>query len=89
MCEVPLISAAAKPLVRPDAYWTTHEFVLLHLVLRALLDHRQARFALRLMARPRGGGEQEILERKSGLTARVREICGLGRRETVEAQYWE
>ena len=56
---------------------------------RALLDHRQARFALRLMARPRGGGGQEILERRNGLTARIKERCGLGRRETVEAQSWE
>ena len=53
---------------------------------RALLDHRQARFALRLMARPRGGGgQEEILERwASALAARVRERSGLGRRETVE-----
>ena len=45
---------------------------------RPLLDHAQARFALRLMARPRGGGRQEeILEKKgSALAARVREKSG-------------
>ena len=47
-------------------------------------------FALRLMARPRGGGGQEgIMESRSGLMARIGERCGLGRRETVEAQSWE
>lgn len=29
------------------------------------------------------------MERRSGLTARVKERCGLGRRETVEIQSWE
>ena len=54
---------------------------------RALLDHRQAQFALRLMARPEnGGGQEEILERKSSLTARIKERCGLRRRDTVEVQ---
>ena len=58
---------------------------------RPLLDHAQARFALRLMSRPRGGGgQEEILEkRSSALTARVRERSGLGRRETVEVQRWD
>ena len=57
---------------------------------RSLLDHAQARFALRLTVRPRGGGgQEEILEkRNSALAARVRERSGLGRRETVEAQRW-
>ena len=50
-----------------------------------LFDHRQARFALRLLARPRdSGGHEEILERKSSLTARIKERCGLGRRWTAE-----
>ena len=45
---------------------------------RALLDHRQAQFALCLMARPEnGGGQEEILEKKSSLTARIKERCGL------------
>ena len=36
---------------------------------RALLDHRRARFAQRLYARPQGGqGPEEILERESTLT---------------------
>ena len=58
---------------------------------RALLDHRQASFALRLLARPRGGGGQEEVSEKrgNGLTARVRERCGLGRRESAEVQVWE
>ena len=57
---------------------------------RALLDHRQARFALRLMARRRGGGgQEEILERGSALIARIRERCGLSRREATEVQSWE
>ena len=43
----------------------------------------------RLMARPRGGGGQEILKRASALTARVRERSGLKRRETVEEQRWD
>ena len=56
----------------------------------ALLDHRQARFALQLMARPSGGGgQEEILDRTSGLTYRMRERCGPSRRETVEVQIWE
>ena len=58
---------------------------------RALLDHRQARFALRFMARPRGGGGQvEILERRAAvLMARARERSGLSRQETVEEQRWD
>ena len=57
---------------------------------RAFLDHRQARFALRLMARPRGGGgQEENLERRSALTARIKERYGLGRRVTVVVQIWE
>ena len=58
---------------------------------RALLDHTQARFALRLLARPQGGGgQEEIMEkRSSALTARIRERAGLKRRETCEAQVWD
>ena len=58
---------------------------------RALLDHRQASFALRLLARPEGSkGQEEILQhRDSELTARVRRRCGLKRSETAEAQKWE
>ena len=53
---------------------------------RALLDHRQASFALRLLSRPiDSGGKEEILtHRNSELTARVRERCGLRRKETAE-----
>ena len=58
---------------------------------RALLDHTQARFALRLLARPQGGGgQEEIMEkRSSALTARIRERAGLKRRETCEVQVWD
>ena len=58
---------------------------------RALLDHRQASFALRLLSRPVGsGGQEEILvHRSSELTARIRRRCGLRRGETAELQRWE
>ena len=58
---------------------------------RALLNHTQARFALRLLARPRGGGgQEEIMEmRASALTARVRGVTGLKRSETCEVQVWD
>ena len=58
---------------------------------RALLDHRQASFALRLLARPvNSRGQEEILEhRGSDLTARIRRRCGLKRGETAEVQRWE
>ena len=42
------------------------------------------------MACPRGGGgQEEILEKRSGLTARIKEKCGLSRREMGEVQVWE
>ena len=48
---------------------------------RALLDHRQARFAQRLYARPQGGqGPEEILERESTL----REAARVGREGSAE-----
>ena len=58
---------------------------------RALLDFRQARFALRLMARPEnGGGQEEILEKRAaGLTVRIRERSRVSSRETVEVQRWD
>ena len=59
---------------------------------RPLLNHRQAQFAMRLMARPKEGeGQGEILERRSGLTVGIKERCGLRRRDTVETQpeVWE
>ena len=57
---------------------------------RAHLDHRKARFALRLLARPQGGGgQEEILVQNSSLAARIKERCGLSRRETAELQEWE
>ena len=58
---------------------------------RALLDHRQASFALRLLSRPvNSGGQEEILShRNSKLTARIRRRCGLRREETAEVHRWE
>ena len=46
---------------------------------------------MRLLARPVGGGGQKgILEKRgSSLTARIREKCGIGRRETAGIQTWE
>ena len=57
---------------------------------RALLDHRQASFAYRLLARPRdGGGPEEILTREgAAVTTRVRTAGGTRRGETVEPQVW-
>ena len=53
---------------------------------RALLDHRQARYAQRLLARPQdGGGPEEILERDSGaIVSRLRATSGIKPGETVE-----
>ena len=48
---------------------------------RALLDHRRDRFAQRLYARTQGGqGPEEILERESTLTARLKEAARVERR---------
>ena len=58
---------------------------------RALLNHRQASFGLRLLARPEdSGGQEKILHHSSSeLTARIRRRCGLKRGETAEIQRWE
>ena len=58
---------------------------------RALLDHRRARFAQRLYARPQGGqGPEEILERRSTLTSRLKEAARVERRGgSAEKQEWE
>ena len=58
---------------------------------RALLDHRQASFALRLLSRlVNSGGQEEILVHKdSELTARIKRRCGLKRGETAKLQRWE
>ena len=51
---------------------------------RALLDHRRARFAQRLYSRPqRGQGPEEILERRSTLTSRLKEAARVERRGGV------
>lgn len=56
---------------------------------RALLDHRQARFGLRLLARPQNvGGQEEILERRAELRGRIAGKTGLCRRKRVEKQVW-
>ena len=55
---------------------------------RVLLDHRQARFAQRLYARPRGGqGPEEILERDS-ITSRLRRIAAIYRKRAAEGREW-
>ena len=53
---------------------------------RALLDHRQARFAQRLLARPQGGGgPEEILEREGPeITRRLRKMAG-----TSQGRRWD
>lgn len=54
---------------------------------QALLDNRQARFARRLLARPRDEDEpEEILTRHSALTKRIRSMTGLKPGEKVEGQ---
>ena len=54
-----------------------------------MLDHRRARFAQRLIARPRGGrGLEEILDRKATITARLKRAAAIERGATVEGQEW-
>ena len=54
---------------------------------RALLDHRRARFAQRIFARPRGEqGPEEILDRNATITARLREAATIGRGGTAEVR---
>ena len=56
---------------------------------RALLDHRRARFAQRLIARPQGGqGPEEILERNADITARLKNAARIERGGTAEMQHW-
>ena len=63
------------------------------LLARALLNHRQSRFAQQLYVRPRDGeawGPEEILEREDGaaLPARLRAAASLQLGNTVERQEW-
>lgn len=55
-----------------------------------LLDYRQACFAKRLMARPRGHhGPEEILERRGAeLTERLRQVSFLKKKEKPEGNKW-
>ena len=56
---------------------------------RALLDHRRARFAQRLIARPQGGrGPEVILDRYADITARLRSAARIERGRTAEMQRW-
>ena len=56
---------------------------------RTLLDHRKARFAQRLLARPEGGsGPEEILEREADLARDLRAAAGVQIGETGEMQTW-
>ena len=51
---------------------------------RALLDHRQVRFAQRLLARPQdGGGPEEIIERDAAVSARLQAAAGTRRGESM------
>ena len=61
-----------------------------HTPARARLNHRQARFAHRLHARPKDGeGPEEILDREAAaLTTRLRAAASLHPGGTVEAQEW-
>ena len=57
---------------------------------RALLDHRRARFAQRLYARPQGDqGPEKILKRQSTLAARLKEATRVGRGGSAEQQEWD
>lgn len=57
---------------------------------RVLLNHRQARLARRLYARPRGGlGPEEILTREgAAITTRLRAAAAIRPGGTVGAQQW-
>lgn len=56
---------------------------------RVISDRTGPGHALRLLARPRGGGQEEILDKRSNLMARIKERCGPSRREAAEVQTWE
>ena len=56
---------------------------------RALLDHRRARFAQRLIARPQGGrGPEGILDRNADISARLRGAARIERGGTAVRQEW-
>jgi ribonuclease HI len=57
---------------------------------RALLNHRQAMFSHRLIARPKdGGGPEEILTREGAeLSQRLRTATGIKPGESTEPQVW-
>ena len=57
---------------------------------RALSDHRQARFAQRLLVSPQyKSGPEEVLEREgTAITSRLRAATGTRPGETVEPQVW-
>ena len=61
-----------------------------HAPARALLNHRQARYAQRIHNRPRGGdGPEEFLEGEgAALTACLRAAASLHPGDTVETQKW-
>ena len=61
-----------------------------HTPARRLLNHRQAKFAYRLHARPKHGeGPEEILEREGpALTTRLRAAASLRPGGTMECQEW-
>ena len=57
---------------------------------RALLNHRQAKFAQRLYARPQGGGKPEEIptREQSAPTTRLRAAAALRPGESVARQQW-
>ena len=61
-----------------------------HTPARALLDHGQARWTQRLLARPQGSeGPEEIIEREEGaVVLRLRAASGVRPGEEVESQVW-
>ena len=56
---------------------------------QALLDHQNAQFAQRLIARPQGGrGPEEIFDRSADITARLKNAARIERGGTAEMQRW-
>ena len=86
------ISRMGRPAL--GAFWSTSLGIVAaesgFTPVRALLNHRQARFAHRLYTRPRDRGDpEEILTReRSALTTRLRAATALRPSVSVEPQQW-
>ena len=75
---------------RAQSAYGTEQYLRPYKLLAFVLESFLSIVTGRLITRPRGGsGQEEILQRKGALTARIRGRCGLGRREIVEVQDWE